>query len=339
MLFRSVKKNLILSLYANKGGVGKTTSTLNMARSLINFDPTLTFSHKVKVLIVDLDTQMNTTSFILDEPEFNEHQLAQEDFLDLIDSDGDIPPQTIGDSVLTILYHHQKTGNFSNFNPKRWKDLPNGHVDLIKGAPDMSSYELEIGSAMANRRVSPTITIFQNFIKRCLKDYHFVFLDLSPSLTPFNHFILGKCDYIVSPVLTDLYSKLGFRSIQRKFKKMIPFIREPYNLGYFTNRVGIKDGKMIKREDAMNKKIKRFITENKMEVDFLGPLEDFESYNTLFHSKRTTIIDVLEKETGKTNIHGEKDDELIKIQILYQQFNIILKNMLVNMDADHVAYL
>src|SRR5579862_2990540 len=53
-----------LALFNHKGGVGKTTLTINIADALADAGKT--------VLIVDADPQCNITSFYIDEPELEE---------------------------------------------------------------------------------------------------------------------------------------------------------------------------------------------------------------------------------------------------------------------------
>ena len=51
---------IVTSFLNYKGGVGKTTATLNLAKGLVNKNK--------KVLIIDLDGQANSTSHLLGQP-------------------------------------------------------------------------------------------------------------------------------------------------------------------------------------------------------------------------------------------------------------------------------
>lgn len=68
-----MKKPLVISIVNHKGGVGKTTSTVNIAAGLVRMGKS--------VLAVDLDTQMNLTHSLIDDLKENELTIT-EAFLD-----------------------------------------------------------------------------------------------------------------------------------------------------------------------------------------------------------------------------------------------------------------
>lgn len=61
-------KPIIISVINHKGGVGKTTSTVNIAAGLARMGK--------KVLAIDLDTQMNLTHSLIDDLEENEQNVS-----------------------------------------------------------------------------------------------------------------------------------------------------------------------------------------------------------------------------------------------------------------------
>jgi chromosome partitioning protein len=64
-----MKKPLIISVVNHKGGVGKTTTTINLAAGLARLKKT--------VLVVDLDTQMNLTHSLIDDLREDEFSISE----------------------------------------------------------------------------------------------------------------------------------------------------------------------------------------------------------------------------------------------------------------------
>lgn len=80
-------KPVIISVINHKGGVGKTTTTVNVAAGLA-------MSGK-KVLAIDLDTQMNLTHSLIDDLLENEHNISEAILSEKVSLKSIIKPTTI----------------------------------------------------------------------------------------------------------------------------------------------------------------------------------------------------------------------------------------------------
>lgn len=194
----------IVSFFNNKGGVGKTTLTGNIASY---------FSSELKkrVLIVDCDPQCNITQYIL----------GDEKTIDLYwpkdAQKGAIRTKTIMDVVQPIV-----DGDASiNTHVKPLLARTNRFgVDLIPGDPRFSLFEDQLSQAW-NEIPSGKAGGFRvsNWLKSYLDSvsnkYDIAFIDVSPSLGAINRSVLLSCDNFITPLGADAFSLLGVRNISR----------------------------------------------------------------------------------------------------------------------------
>ena len=192
-------KMISLSMFNNKGGVGKTTLTCNLASLL-----STKYGHRV--LIVDCDPQCNSTQLIMGE------NYATSLYWENADPNG---VTTVKDILQKI-----EDGD-SDINDKIVPVKSSGNrfrVDLIPGHPSLSIIEDRLGAAWHSLKGGDLGGIRQTnwstALCRLLKDrYDFVFFDLGPSLGALNRSILIGCDHFVTPMGTDIFSILGIRNI------------------------------------------------------------------------------------------------------------------------------
>ena len=67
----------VISVINMKGGVGKTTLSVNLAYILANF-------HNKKVLLIDIDPQFNATQYVVDQETIMKHFQNKKTILDII---------------------------------------------------------------------------------------------------------------------------------------------------------------------------------------------------------------------------------------------------------------
>lgn len=189
-----------ISMFNNKGGVGKTTLTCNLASYLAEFK----FQ---RVLVVDCDPQCNATQLIMGSDfasdlywrsgSFSKNVTTISDILQPIE-DGD---SSISDSIIPIK---RSTNRFN--------------LDLIPGHPSFSIIEDRLGSAWHELKGGDLGGIRKtnwntSLISKVKDDYDFIFFDLGPSLGSINRSILIGCEYFITPMGTDIFSILGVRNI------------------------------------------------------------------------------------------------------------------------------
>jgi cellulose biosynthesis protein BcsQ len=186
-------------MFNNKGGVGKTTLTCNIA----SFFAT---RQKRRVLVVDCDPQCNATQLVLGQENATQYYwygnvpepvTTIKDILQPIE-DGD---SQISDAVVPF---RSSTNRFN--------------VDLIPGHPGFSVIEDRLGAAWHELKGGDLggirKTNWNSFLCRKLSNsYDLVFFDLGPSLGSINRSVLLGCDNFVTPMGTDIFSILGVRNI------------------------------------------------------------------------------------------------------------------------------
>lgn len=188
-----------LSMFNNKGGVGKTTLTCNLASLLST-------KYNKRVLVIDCDPQCNSTQLIMGE------NYATSLYWENADSNG---VTTVKDILQKI-----EDGD-SDINEKivPVKSSANRfRVDLIPGHPSLSIIEDRLGAAWHSLKGGDLGGIRQTnwstALCRLIQDrYDYVFFDLGPSLGALNRSILIGCDHFVTPMGTDIFSILGIRNI------------------------------------------------------------------------------------------------------------------------------
>jgi cellulose biosynthesis protein BcsQ len=191
-----------IAFFNNKGGVGKTTLTCNVAAYLA--------LHKSKrVLLIDADPQCNATQAILSDEACEQLYLGSNpetrtlfDYLSPIEAG----EPAIAGPVRPYL------GTKNSFG-----------VDLIPGHPKMSLVEDKLSSAwgemMAATPSGYRITNWCSQLFRELEDrYDVVVFDVGPSLGALNRTVILSCDYIVTPFGCDIFSLLGIQNISSWIK-------------------------------------------------------------------------------------------------------------------------
>lgn len=190
---------IALAMFNNKGGVGKTTLTCNIASYLAR-------KENKRVLVVDCDPQCNATQLIM-----GESYAA-----DLYFSDSAVGTTTTISDILRPIEDGDSTIS-DNIVPIKSSDNRFG-VDLIPGHPSFSIIEDRLGAAwhdlMGGDIGGIRKTNWNTFLKEKIKNnYDFVLYDLGPSLGSINRSVLIGCDKFMTPMGTDIFSILGIRNI------------------------------------------------------------------------------------------------------------------------------
>ncbi len=212
----------VIAIYHNKGGVGKTTVSVNLAAALRN--------KRYNVLLIDLDSQANST-FATGLIKF---QFEEDDYLK-------------DKNVLHVL----KSGDFdfiqdisriSNFFNTPEIDVVPSHISLIDG-----QYELN------QRAVSKTRLIKK--LKHEEEKYDFVIIDTPPSRDIYAQVALIAADYLIIPSDLKPFANQGLSSVQSFIKENDEF-RE--SLGKQPIEVmGVLPSKISTNSKAFNKTFPR----------------------------------------------------------------------------------
>lgn len=190
---------ITLAMFNNKGGVGKTTLTCNVAAFIAQ-------KLKKRVLIVDCDPQCNATQLIMGEDYATELYFSDNTEKKLSTISSILQPIEDGDSSISEKIVPIKSSE-NRFN-----------VDLIPGHPSFSIIEDRLGAAWHDLQGGDLggirKTNWNTFLRDKIKhSYDFVLYDLGPSLGSINRSVLIGCDKFMTPMGTDIFSILGIRNI------------------------------------------------------------------------------------------------------------------------------
>jgi cellulose biosynthesis protein BcsQ len=185
-----------LALFNHKGGVGKTTLTVNIAAALASMGK--------RVLLVDTDPQCNLTSYLIQEN-------VLDDWLDESDTPHGV---TLWTALRPIV---QGTGNLQKIAPV---EAGIRNIYLIPGDIRLSDFEQELTQMWSDcfqrkiRGLRGTNALSELVNLICV-DYQidFVFYDCGPNVGPLNRVILLDCDFFIVPAACDLFSIRALKTL------------------------------------------------------------------------------------------------------------------------------
>lgn len=198
------KKPVRISVFNHKGGVGKTTVTMNLAATLAD-------SGK-RVLLVDTDPQCNLTSYLIADD-------VVDDLLDKADTDAG---QTLWSAMRPIS---EAVGPIKIIPALR---TPTQNLFLLPGDVRLSEFENDLtefwGQCLQRRakgfRGMTALSDLVTEVATTLKvDY--VFYDSGPNIGPLNRAILLDSDHFIAPVACDLFSLRALKTLGRTLSSWI----------------------------------------------------------------------------------------------------------------------
>ncbi|WP_295620712.1 AAA family ATPase [Chamaesiphon sp. GL140_3_metabinner_50] len=170
-----------IAIYHNKGGVGKTTVSTNLAAA---------FSHKgYRTLLIDLDSQANSTfatGLIKFQFEEDDHLKDRNIYHAIASSDTNFIPDLVRES--------------SYFNTPEIDVIP-AHINLIK-------YQDPLNKMMASR------TRLLTKLKRVENNYDLVIIDTPPSRDIYAEAALITADYLIIPSDLKPFANQGLPTVK-----------------------------------------------------------------------------------------------------------------------------
>ena len=206
-----------ISIFNNKGGVGKTTLTFHLAHALAFMG--------YRTLIVDFDPQCNLTILGMDEEDLHKIWLEEDEFIEDFQAARDkLPPKDFEQLVskprsIHFLLKPSEDGvaEIGSLPPP----VPLAtNLDLIPGRLTMHLYEDKIagrwsdvyqGDPLAVRTITKPRELAEAYAKQ--HGYDFVIMDTSPSLGTLNKVVISTTDGFVIPCMPDMFSLYGVRNI------------------------------------------------------------------------------------------------------------------------------
>lgn len=201
---------LIISTVNMKGGVGKTTLTVNLAACLARH-------HKKRVLVVDLDSQISATLSLMPPQDFARIRKAR---------------RTISYLIETTIKPTLKLKQSYDINDIICPFIANVQgLDLLPG--DIELYDEYLVSEMLHKKaVKDSSTDFQsiwnNFelvlIKKILEpvmdNYDFIIMDCAPGYNLVTRSGLAASDFYILPARPEPLSVVGIQLLQRRIRAL-----------------------------------------------------------------------------------------------------------------------
>ena len=205
----------VIALTNQKGGVGKTTTAVNLGVSLVQ--------QGKKVLLIDADAQANLTMALgYNRPD------------DIPITLSTVMQNIIDDKTLDAsqgIIHHREG------------------VDLLPSNIELSGFEVRLINAMSRERVLKT------YVNEVKKNYDYVLIDCMPSLGMITINALAAADSVIIPTQPHYLSAKGLELLEQLKEEMglsILFISHDMRVVYqLCDRVMImKDGTIVESGDV-----------------------------------------------------------------------------------------
>jgi cellulose biosynthesis protein BcsQ len=195
-----------ISVFNHKGGVGKTTLTMNIAAALADLGK--------RVLLVDSDPQTNLTAYLI----------ANDVLDDLLDKADGSKGSTVWSALKPVS---EALGSFRLVSP-----IETGieNLYLLPGDIRLSEFETDLaefwGQCLQRKlRGFRGTTALSEFVDAVAKeiDADYVFYDSGPNIGPLNRAIVLDCDFLIVPVACDLFSLRALKTLGRT---LVSWIRD-----------------------------------------------------------------------------------------------------------------
>lgn len=200
----------VISFINMKGGVGKTTLTINVGNELAKKGS--------KVLIVDMDPQFNATQSLLlhkirttqiESDTIDEEVIVKQE----INSSEDY--KKLSQNKETVLQLFEKTNIDKPLsNPSLAQRISN-NLYLIPGDLKLAK---EISGDTAGK-VGVLVQHLQD--NNILQEYDYVLIDCPPTWSILTHSSLFASDYYIIPSKVDLYSSIGIQLLEEQIDEKL----------------------------------------------------------------------------------------------------------------------
>jgi len=196
-----------IALFNHKGGVGKTTLTVNIADALADAGK--------RVLLVDADPQCNLTSFYMEEAQL-------EQLLEDSNGNGAVAGGTVWSAVKPVV------DGRGPIAPVQAYRIPDSTCWFLPGDVLLSDYEEVLPEAWTDSFARRTrgydvTTALAQVVNRAASELRadVVLYDVGPNVGALNRVVLLDCDYFITPVAADLFSLRALSTVGRAIRKWI----------------------------------------------------------------------------------------------------------------------
>lgn len=222
------KDRVRIALFNHKGGVGKTTLTVNLADAFADLGK--------RVLIVDADPQCNVTAFYLEE-RFLDELLGET-------AESGEDGNTIWAAVKPVA---RGTGPVKKISAI---EISEARVFLAAGDVLLSEYEEELPAgwtdAFARKERGYNLTCALSDAVDILADdvdADIILYDVGPNVGALNRIVILDCDFFITPVANDLFSLRALTTVGRSIAKWVRDWKTVRGLGSAKDQKRLLKGK------------------------------------------------------------------------------------------------
>lgn len=224
-----------ISVFNQKGGVGKTTTVVNLAVALSYLDK--------NVLVIDMDPQANATTglgidknkvdtsiydlfYILDEEKVEKEEAGEKIEETKESSEVEIKERPAGKRFIDLAGSSEKVSEEKSEEVSQEESKPvfdgvdkyiiktESGVDLIASENSLSGLEVELVDLDPLERTRK----LKEIIAEIKKDYDFILIDCPPSLGLLSINALVASESIIIPIQTEYYALEGVSELMNTFE-------------------------------------------------------------------------------------------------------------------------
>jgi cellulose biosynthesis protein BcsQ len=287
---RVFEKTRILSVFAHKGGVGKTSMSLQIAREAL--------SHKkdLKILLIDLDPQQNTTHSCC---RMKSSRMRFDDVIELVEKSKPTDECGPQKDVMSKLFRIVMTGSCSFTDCENVITTQEGRIDCLYGSFKLSSFLQELMRERSNGSFAVHSIAVKKLLRGLSVEYDFIICDLPPDLYELNKLVMRLSTEILLVMLPDVFANITTSMFKRKFWDDSYYYDDKVNterpeiLGFVMNRIQMKNAKMVNHH---SQKIAEII----------------DLFNKLFPEVLNPFLSYVEDYGSTASSHYERSGEFIK---------------------------
>lgn len=189
----------VVTFLSVKGGVGKTTLTVNTANELAT-----KIGGSDKVLIIDLDAQAGASVYLLGYDQQQALEKQNQTIHELLDN-------TINNqdpNISKYIINPYKTNPSSGWSPR---------LDVIVGDSRIIDLEREIISRSAAKGFGWSLILYQLLTKLSQLNYSFIFIDPPATLGALSRMALGASNYFLIPLIPDDFGRVTVGMFTKDF--------------------------------------------------------------------------------------------------------------------------